>query len=85
MIEFMLPAHEQYHDKPTDGGEVATGKMAALPMKSVMTAAEFKEKQYAKNPRITSKNIGTTRARKSRLRIAVSATRLAEKPLKMPT
>lgn len=21
MIEFMLPAHEQYHDNPTDGGE----------------------------------------------------------------
>lgn len=21
MIEFMLPAHEQFHDKPTDGGE----------------------------------------------------------------
>lgn len=21
MIEFMLPAHEAYHDKPTDGGE----------------------------------------------------------------
>jgi len=21
MIEFMLPSHEQFHDKPTDGGE----------------------------------------------------------------
>lgn len=21
MIEFMLPAHEQFHDNPTDGGE----------------------------------------------------------------
>ena len=24
MIEFMLPAHEQFHDKPTDGGEGRT-------------------------------------------------------------
>jgi len=24
MIEFMLPAHESFHDKPTDGGEGRT-------------------------------------------------------------